>query len=73
LITPHHLIIPGNAWSSPVTGQRILTVDYAPVVLGDETFWVPAAITSHSISGAGTSIQSPGLSKPPTATSTSSK
>jgi hypothetical protein len=54
LTTPHHVIMPGSAWESPVSGQRALMVDYAPVVLGGETFWMPSTITSRSTSGAGT-------------------
>jgi hypothetical protein len=54
LTTPHHTIIPGDAWSSPITGPRILAVDYVPVVLGGETFWMPSTITSRSTTAAGT-------------------
>jgi hypothetical protein len=54
LTTPHHTIIPGNPHTSPVIGQRVLTVDYAPVQLGGNTFWMPSMITSRSTSGSGT-------------------
>jgi hypothetical protein len=54
LTTPHHAIIPGNAYRSPVVGERVLTVDYAPVLLGGETFWMPSTITSRATSGSGT-------------------
>jgi len=54
LTTPHHTIIPGSSYTSPVVGERVLAVDYAPVLLGGETFWMPATITSHATSGAGT-------------------
>jgi hypothetical protein len=53
IITPRHTIIPGNASMSPVIGKRTLTVDYAPVVLDGETFWLPSAITMHASSSAG--------------------
>jgi hypothetical protein len=52
ITTPRHTIIPGNAYVSPVIGKRVLTVDYAPVVLGGETFWLPSAITMHASSAA---------------------
>lgn len=50
LTTPHHVIIPGPR---PVIGKRVLTVIYAPVLLGDETFWMPSAITMRNSSGFG--------------------
>jgi len=52
--TPHHLIIPGNSYTAPIVGRRDITVDYAPVSLGDETFWMPSAIIMRNTSGAGT-------------------
>jgi len=54
LTTPHHTIIPGSTWASPVKGEWVLAVDYAPVTLGGETFWMPTAITSRETSGGGT-------------------
>lgn len=54
ITTPHHTIIPGSAYRLPVVGQRILTTDYAPVLLGGETFWMPSAITVRATSGSGT-------------------
>jgi hypothetical protein len=54
LTTPHHVIIPGDYYDSPVIGERVLTVDYAPVELGGETFWLPSTITSRATSGSGT-------------------
>lgn len=56
ITTPHHTIIPGNAYVSPVIGKRILAVDYAPVVLDGETFWLPSAITMHASSAAGVHV-----------------
>ena len=52
LITPHHTIIPGDTYTSPVVGQRVITVDYAPVLLGGERFWMPSMITLRATSGA---------------------
>jgi hypothetical protein len=54
IITPHHVIIPGNSYTPRVVGQRVITVDYAPIQLGGETFWMPSTITTHSTSGSGT-------------------
>lgn len=54
ITTPRHTIIPRNQYGSPVIGQRVLTVDYAPVLLGGETFWMPSAITMRATSGLGT-------------------
>lgn len=52
IATPRHIVILGN--SSSVIGKRDLTVDYAPVLLGGKTFWMPSAITMRIISGSGT-------------------
>jgi hypothetical protein len=54
LTTPHHTIIPGSYYASPVVGERVVAVDYAPVVLGGETFWMPSTISSRAVSGSGT-------------------
>ena len=54
LNTPRHVIVRGDAYTSRVAGERVLTVDYAPVVLGGETFWMPSTIRSGTTSGAGT-------------------
>ena len=54
LTTPRHRIAPGDAWSPPVMGKRVLTVDYAPVALGAGTFWMPATITMQAIRDANT-------------------
>jgi len=54
LTTPHHIIIHGSSYKSPVIGKRVLTVDYAPVLLGTETFWMPSTITLLTTSGSGT-------------------
>jgi hypothetical protein len=54
LTTPRHVIVRGDAYTSRVAGERVLTVDYAPIVLGGETFWMPSTISSRTTSGAGT-------------------
>jgi hypothetical protein len=54
LTTPHHTIIPGGPYTSPVKGEWVLSVDYAPVPLGGRTFRLPAVITSRETSGGGT-------------------
>ncbi len=54
LTTPHHLIIPGTPSTPAIKGKRTLSIDYAPVVLGGETFWMPSAITMRNVSGSGT-------------------
>lgn len=54
LTTPHHVIVRGNSWTPAVVGKRVLKVDYAPVVLGGETFWMPSTITMRATSGSGT-------------------
>jgi hypothetical protein len=54
LTTPHHTIIRGDVFTSRVVGERVLTVDYAPVEFGGESFWMPSLITSRDTSGSGT-------------------
>jgi hypothetical protein len=54
LTTPHHTIISGDANTSPVVGERVITVDYAPVLLGGESFWLPSTVTLRATSGSGT-------------------
>jgi hypothetical protein len=54
LTTPHHVIIPWGPFTSPIIGRRDLSVDYAPVLLGGETFRMPSAITMRNVSGSGT-------------------
>ena len=54
LTTPHHTIIPGSVWASPMKGEWVLAVDYAPVALDGRNFWMPETITSQSTSGRGT-------------------
>jgi hypothetical protein len=54
LTTPHHTIIHASPFSTPVVGRRDLTIDYAPVLLGGKTFWMPSTITLQATSGSGT-------------------
>ncbi|MGO4210943.1 hypothetical protein AB4Y89_22040 [Terriglobus sp. 2YAB30_2] len=52
--TPRHVIQPGYFYQSAVVGQRVITVDYAPVALNGETFWLPSTINLQVTQGAGT-------------------
>jgi hypothetical protein len=54
LTTPHHIITPGSFYDRPTVGDRVLSVDYAPVPLEGQTFWMPATIASTVTSGRGT-------------------
>lgn len=54
LITPRHVIVPGQEFTSPVIGKRLLSIDYAPIEVGDERFWMPSTITMRATSGSGT-------------------
>ncbi|HEV2710673.1 MAG TPA: hypothetical protein VGU67_10700 [Edaphobacter sp.] len=54
LTTPRHTIIPGDRYRPPIVGKRVLTLDYAPALLGGETFWMPSTISLRAISGSGT-------------------
>lgn len=54
LTTPHHTIAPKSSYEPAIVGERVLTVDYAPVQLEGQTFWMPATITSTVTSGGGT-------------------
>ncbi len=49
--TPRHTIVEGDEYTSAEVGRRELTVDYAPVLLGSETFWMPSAIGMRTTSG----------------------
>lgn len=58
LRAPKHVILPAgrSANGNPIPaalGEWILSVDYAPVLLGGETFWLPTIITSHATTGNG--------------------
>jgi hypothetical protein len=54
ITTPRHTIVDGSALRARVVGKRELAVDYAPVLLGSEAFWMPSAITMRVTTGAGT-------------------
>ena len=54
ITTSRHAIIPGNSYGAPFVGKRDLTVDYAPALLGGETFWMPSTITMRVTRGSGT-------------------
>lgn len=54
LTTPRHTIAEASYYSSATVGDRVVTVDYAPVVLEGKTFWMPATISSTVTSGRGT-------------------
>lgn len=53
IITPRHTIVAGGMFSSAITGKRQLTIDYAPVSLGGEAFWLPSTISMRIASGRG--------------------
>ena len=54
LTTPHHTITEEDAYRPPFMGERVITVDYAPVLLGGEIFWMPSTIDMRVTSGSGT-------------------
>jgi hypothetical protein len=53
ITTPRHLIVDQESYRAPETGRRELTVEYAPVLLGSESFWMPSSITMRTTSGSG--------------------
>jgi hypothetical protein len=54
ITTPRHVIVQENDSTPRLVGKRELTVDYVPVLLGDESFRMPSTITMRTISGSGT-------------------
>ena len=54
--TPRHAIAAddNDPDSSPLVGKRDIAVDYASVLLGGETFWMPSTITMHVTAGSKT-------------------
>ena len=54
ITTPRHTIDDESSFESPVIGKRDITVNYAPVLLGGETFWMPSTISMQVITGSGT-------------------
>jgi hypothetical protein len=53
ITTPYHTIVEEGPYTAPIVGKRVLTVDYAPVLLGGESFWLPSAIDMRTTSGSG--------------------
>jgi len=53
ITTPRHTISSANPYELPGVGKRVLTVDYSPVVLDGESFWMPSTITMNITSGSG--------------------
>lgn len=51
--TPHHTVFAAERYTPRVVGKRTLTVDYAPVVLGGQTFWMPSEVNMRVTSGSG--------------------
>ena len=45
LIVPHHIILPATV------GVWRISIGYAPVLLGGQTFWMPSTITSRATPG----------------------
>lgn len=54
LTTAHHIITPATAYASPVVAKRVLTLDYAPVTISGELFWLPSAIGMQATQASGT-------------------
>ena len=50
LTAQRHVIVRGNAYERPVLGKWSVAVDYVPVVLDGDTFWMPATIRSRDVS-----------------------
>ena len=53
ITTPHHIITDGDSSGPRLLGKRKLTIDYAPVQLGGESFWMPSLITMLNTGGSG--------------------
>ncbi|WP_263416903.1 hypothetical protein [Terriglobus albidus] len=51
--TPRHVIQPGYFYQSAVVGQRVITIDYEPVALNGQAFWLPSMIDLQVTQGAG--------------------
>jgi hypothetical protein len=59
LTAPNHVISSGNAAgqkSTSVIGPWVISVDYAPIQLGGQTFWMPTTITSTMTHDQGVSV-----------------
>jgi len=58
LTAPHHTVFPGGKTANgfnipPIIGVWDISVDYSPVLLGGQSFWLPATITSRATSSSG--------------------
>jgi len=58
LASPYHIVFAGGKTANgfnipPVVGTWDLSVDYSPVLLGGQSFWLPATITSGTTSISG--------------------
>lgn len=51
ITTPHHVIADQESYREQEVGKRELSVDYAPVLLGGESFWMPSTITMRITTG----------------------
>jgi hypothetical protein len=51
--TPHHIVREGGSFGRTAMGKRELNIDYTPVPLGKQTFWMPSQITMRITSGSG--------------------
>jgi hypothetical protein len=49
--TPRHVLEEGNEYVEREVGRRELTVEYSPVLLGSEMFWMPSAIGMRTTIG----------------------
>lgn len=57
LTTPRHILSydgDSDLGHAPEKGERKLSIDFAPVQLGNRTFWMPISITSRIAAGANT-------------------
>ncbi|MGA7156252.1 MAG: hypothetical protein WBY53_05375 [Acidobacteriaceae bacterium] len=54
ITTPRHVMEDGSEYASAVVGRREITVEYAPVMLGGESFWMPSEITMRVVEDGGT-------------------
>jgi hypothetical protein len=58
LAAPHHTVFAATKTANgfnipPIIGAWDLSVDYSPILLGGQSFWLPATITSSTISTSG--------------------
>jgi hypothetical protein len=55
LTAPNHTIIPAGPMRMKTVGEWYVTVDYSPVELGDQAFWMPRHILSRLTASVGMS------------------